>query len=524
MSKGKKLIIFGVIIALLAGAAAGISALRKKGVIPDDESSEESSRIIENSSVQVLDYDPEEIESIKVVNEKATYTLVSSLETEKDESGNNVTTQKWVMAEHPDWELASDAVNNLVGIAKGLRRISVVAEDKNSANLSGFGLAKPVSDITIEYTDGNKVTVSVGDLTPDGFYRYAMISSEKEIYTVYKSVDTYAEYTLTNLRNIVIDSIHSDETLYYLLAEKKDERPIELVYSEKEREGLYDPYHLRFVSPYTAPSAILSGNVMENFASYGTPEIVELIETDTKDFAKYGLAEDDFEYHLKLTTRVEVVDESAASQAAESSSNPPKQYEYHGVDYYFGKEAGDGLIYFREADSADVYTVNADVMDTYSFVPFDYLQKLLYLFPIDSLDSFSFTAKRTPDAKYETHTGSVLRQDEADVDSAEDSSAKRLEVYYFDDILTDEDLFKDIYQLLIGIRFDYEILDETPAYDPNDKITIQYHPLEGKTVTVELYRLSDLYYVTQFGDTWMACNMQQIKTLWEKTDLALAEE
>ena len=118
----------------------------------------------------------------------------------------------------------------------------------------------------------------------------------------------------------------------------------------------------------------------------------------------------------------------------------------------------------------------------------------------------------------------MLRQDEADVDSAEDSSAKRLEVYYFDDILTDEDLFKDIYQLLIGIRFDYEILDETPAYDPNDKITIQYHPLEGKTVTVELYRLSDLYYVTQFGDTWMACNMQQIKTLWEKTDLALAEE
>ena len=89
---------------------------------------------------------------------------------------------------------------------------------------------------------------------------------------------------------------------------------------------------------------------------------------------------------------------------------------------------------------------------------------------------------------------------------------------------TFEDLFKDIYQLLIGIRLDYEILDEKPAYDPNDKITIKYTSVGGKTVTVELYRLSDLYYVTPYGDTWMACNMQQIKTLWEKTDLALAEE
>ena len=220
---------------------------------------------------------------------------------------------------------------------------------------------------------------------------------------------------------------------------------------------------------------------------------------------------------------MEVQTDSSAAQS-ESSVKAEKTYEYHDVDYYFGTDAGDGLIYFRQGDSTDVYTVDSSVLKSYSFEPFDYLQHLLYLFPINDLESFSFTAKRTPDAAYEMHKGSVLRQDEADVASTEDSSAKRLEVYYFDEILTDEDLFKDIYQLLIGIRLDYEILDEKPAYDPNDKITIKYTSVGGKTVTVELYRLSDLYYVTPYGDTWMACNMQQIKTLWEKTDLALAEE
>ena len=523
MSKGKKLLIFGIIIVLIAGATAGISILRDRGVIPDPESSEESSVHFESSSTQILDYDAEDIESIKVKNTAAAYTLVSSTATEKDSSGNSVSVQKWTMTEHPDWELSTDAVKNLVGIATGLRQVAIVAEDKSTANLAGFGLASPVANVTITYSDGREVTLSVGDTTPDGIYRYAMLSTLNEIFTVYKSVDTYAEYTLTNLRNIVINAIHTDETLYYLFAQKKDERPIEIEYSKDERENIYDPSYLRFISPYTWDSAIVSGNIPENFTKYETPTISELIESEAADLAKYCLAEDNFEYHLKLTTRMEVQTDSSAAQT-ESSVKAEKTYEYHDVDYYFGTDAGDGLIYFRQGDSTDVYTVDSSVLKSYSFEPFDYLQHLLYLFPINDLDSFSFTAKRTPDAAYETHKGSVLRQDEADVASTEDSSAKRLEVYYFDEILTDEDLFKDIYQLLIGIRLDYEILDEKPAYDPNDKITIKYTSVGGKTVTVELYRLSDLYYVTPYGDTWMACNMQQIKTLWEKTDLALAEE
>lgn len=57
MSKGKKLLIFGLIIVLIAGATAGISLLRDKGVIPDPESSEESSMQFESSSTQILEYD-----------------------------------------------------------------------------------------------------------------------------------------------------------------------------------------------------------------------------------------------------------------------------------------------------------------------------------------------------------------------------------------------------------------------------------------------------------------------------------
>lgn len=48
-----------------------------------------------------------------------------------------------------------------------------------------------------------------------------MLSDRDGVFTVYKSVATYAGYDLTNLRSITIEQINVEEELTYLLLEKK---------------------------------------------------------------------------------------------------------------------------------------------------------------------------------------------------------------------------------------------------------------------------------------------------------------
>ena len=171
------------------------------------------------------------------------------------------------------------------------------------------------------------------------------------------------------------------------------------------------------------------------------------------------------------------------------------------------------MIYFREGSSKDVYTVAASSLDCYDFEPFEYLQKLVFIYNIQEMDGFKVTGT----AEGQSYEGRILRQDESEISSTEESSAERLEVYYLNDQLVDGSAFRTQYQKVIGIMMDYEITPEegTPDYDENDKITMEYYFLDGTTHTVEFYRLNEFYYVTPWGDSWMACNASQIDLMWE---------
>ena len=255
------------------------------------------------------------------------------------------------------------------------------------------------------------------------------------------------------------------------------------------------------------------------FAEYASVSIEKLVEAGAKDLDQYGLGDESFEHHVKVTTRAEVEDSSSADSSA---AEVKKTYEYHTADYYFGKSASDdgSLIYFRQGGSSDVYTVAASSLDCFNFNAFDYLQKLVFLYNIQDVDSYRVSGT-AGDHHYEA---SILRQDEAEVSSTEESSAERLQVFYLNGKLVDESAFKKQYQRIIGLAIDYEITAEegTPAYDAKDKITVEYQFTDGSAHSVEFYRLNEFYYVTPWGDSWMACNAKQFDDMW--TGFAALEE
>lgn len=506
MSKGKKLLIYGAVLLILIAAVVVIGVLQDNGVMPGGDSSVEESSLITASSDYLLQHDKTEIATITVKNDEAEYTLVSELTKAEDSSGT--VTQNWTLKEYKDWELTSSSISSLATIGYNLVAVKTVAEDKEAVDLANFGLDDPLADVTIVYTDGSEATVSIGDTTPDGSYRYAVVSNQPGVYTVYKSIATYAQYDLTTLRSITINQIATDETLEYVYLHQKDKRPIELAAWEEgeKHEGIYDMSSLKMLQPYADwDASIVSGNIHDMYAAWPTISIQKLIEPEAKDLEKYGLSEDNYEYHVNIITSAEYT-----TGEKDADGNEIMRTEMHEIDYYFGLETEDGMIYFRQADSNDVYTVSAVTVDSYDFDAFEYLQKLVFLQNIDLLDSYTVTST-AQDLTYEC---SILRQDESEVSSTEESSAKRLEVHYLDGKLVDGSAFRTHYQKVIGIAMDYEIM-ETPEYDKSDKITFVYNFTDGTSRTIEFYRLDEWYYVTPWGETWMACGTDQFDLMWE---------
>ena len=139
---------------------------------------------------------------------------------------------------------------------------------------------------------------------------------------IYKSVATYAGYDLTNLRSITIEQLTVEEELSYLFLQEKGSRPIaiELRDEDDTNEKIYDSSAFKMLQPYYWYAAVVSGNVGDMFAEYTSVSIEKLVESDAEDLDQYGLGEESFEHHVKLTTRAEVDSDADESSSEDSLS------------------------------------------------------------------------------------------------------------------------------------------------------------------------------------------------------------
>jgi hypothetical protein len=460
---------------VLVGAIIGVVAYNnyQASLEPEEES---SSIVLKN----FFEYDTEDIASINLVTSSDSITLVPG-----DYSADG--TLKWVLEDHTDWSL-KNTYTSLVSMAKLFQVYKEIDTGVDEARLADFGLDNPSSIFTVNLKDGTSSQVYIGNRSTDGEYAYCMLPGDDTVYACNSTYATYGSYTKEYLRLASITSLDTDADLYSIFVQQKGEKAIEIRYTgddkadDSDSSDAYSSYitsSYEFVQPYDGEVvSVIQGLASSYFANLTTPEYIETIEVTCTDFDQYGLG-DEPEYRETIVTRTEESDGT---------------YTYATTDYLFGYTYGDGAyIYFREAGSDFVMGVDATCLDVRQFTPFYYVNKLVFLESINNISSGTISYEG------ETHNFSVKRSDA--------SSDEDLATYRFDGELIDDETILAMYRLFISIAPDYEILDQVPDYDENEKLefTVTYN--DGQEQTITYYRLSEFYYVTQVEDNiWFACS------------------
>ncbi len=534
MSRGKKLILLVVLLVVSIAAYVIVATIQKnKPEEVNNDGEEVESDPIHSGYGNVFEFSEEDVRTIRIENANGAFSI--------NRTPDNPTDPEfpWTIEGHEDWMLDHSQVNSTVDICTSLFANRVADEDAeaNERNLEDFGLKDPLSTITVTFNDGKELTIHVGNKTVDGKFYYGMVDGDKAIYTLGRNAGNTGDFTARTLhfvQNLAINKENSE--LYYLLIENETGRNTEVNYvgisDKKDTMDYYNPgtrtlsYGENFA--YDRP-LFVSGNLDTIFQAM--PDSIQptiQIADHAKDLDQYGLGETPV-HHVVLTYRVQMSEDelSQISDAIESGYDVAVSlddfvydeemgatYYYVTNEYFFGQtytaEDGTEMVYFRYADSDDVYAIEKSLMDQFDFEPYMYVQRTLYMNNIKNVKTMKVTIDGT------VHNIEIKRG-EATVD--EEGNEQQDVVYKIDGKLIEEEAFKNLYKALIGIMSDYEIYNEKPEIDEDHSIAIDYVFLDDTTYSITFYQISEFYYVTQVkDDAWFACAYTQFDLIRTKMD------
>ena len=540
MKRSKKLILMCVALVLVIVGYSVTSIILKNRPV---EESKDGQEVESDSSYEgyghVLDFTTDDVASIHITNALDDFTINYTEEKENDPDFH------WTIEGHEEWTLDHTSVNNTIELATSLFANRMADPDAvaNERNLEDFGLAEPISTISVTFKDGTGETIYVGNKTADGMYYYGMVEGDNAIYTLGRNAGNTGSFTTRNLRFINSLDIHKDSSeIYYLLIENADGRNTEITYAGINDTGDTLEYYnagvmkLSYGGDFAYDKQFfVTGNLADMFSAM--PDTIlpeEQIEDHATDLDQYGLGEKPV-HRVVLTFRTEIT-ESEMSQYLEAieagydttltaddfvlDEETGYHYLYTTNEYTFGNEYtnedGKAMVYFRFSKSNDVLGVPKSEVDKFVFDPYLYVQRVLYMNNIDNVASMKVTIKG------EEHNLEFKRGEEK-VD--EDGNTTRDEVFKIDGQLIEEKAFRTFYTKCIGVMSDYEIYGEDPEIDKEDCFKIEFVFLDGSTHEITYYRTSDFYYVTEVGEkTWFACSYTQFQDIIDQLDVCMNGE
>ena len=240
-SKNKKPLIIAVVVVVLLACLVGLFFLIKS-VVPDadndttaptyptDENGEQYATDLKGNKIksekdangniitagveELINHVPADIKTVKVSNEYGNFEILSETPTEisTDESGKQQVTTKetvYTLKDYEDAPLETGMADAVANDAAAVTTTNIV--DITGANLSDYGLEKPVATAEVTFNNKNKRTISVGNSAPDNAGTYIQVDGDKAIYLVdSESVDSFL-YKKTSFLNKVITSASENE-------------------------------------------------------------------------------------------------------------------------------------------------------------------------------------------------------------------------------------------------------------------------------------------------------------------------
>lgn len=185
------LIIGAAIVIVLAGLVALLLLL------PEDTGDTTSSGTSSSEVVTLIEEDVENLESVVIRNTEDEYTIESV--------GESI----WRIKAIQDFTPVASKYDSTLEDVCSLRANKMVVE--NCEDLSQFGFDEPTASMELTFTNGNTYALTVGDLSPDGTYRYVIWTGESTVYAVSKSNISCLELTRYDYLDTSIIPTYTDE-------------------------------------------------------------------------------------------------------------------------------------------------------------------------------------------------------------------------------------------------------------------------------------------------------------------------
>lgn len=174
MSKTTKGLIAGIaVLVLLGGGLTAAMLLRDEGDDLPENSNSSSGNVQATESQEMISLNESLAEDLTQVEIKGKETFTMFRVSEKTEEESAVYSIKGM----EDLPLSNNLLSTLANNASELYAHDLVEE--NAADLEKYGLAKPDAQITMQYEDGTKFSMSIGMESPlDNVYTYALVGDD----------------------------------------------------------------------------------------------------------------------------------------------------------------------------------------------------------------------------------------------------------------------------------------------------------------------------------------------------------
>lgn len=432
-----------------------------------------------NVNLELAKLDTTLINSIRLINQATDMKLILK---------NSV----WSFEAEPERPINQEKVIDLLNLAAVVKADQLIMEKPEDP--AEYGLSEPAIYFEAVQSDGKSLRISIGDkaITGDGYY--AQVNDSDTVYLLDSSYGTRMAYSDLDMTAIENAPVFDAKSIYHILVEKKEGNNFELRYDtantvDQTGSGMFPWVVLQpYEEGYSADSTKVS-DLLPNYASF---KFLQNVNYSGSNPEQYGLEEPAtaitvgyYEYYTETLDKPET-DPNTGQEITEKTYYDLKSYKI-----YVGNRDDEENYYVRPEGSNSIYTMKAEAIDKMLQTnPFSILSSFIIIPNIETVDKIEIIIDGQP------YTMEIKRETIKNDDGKEEKKA----IYYYNGKEAEEDVFKDVYQVMIGAGYDQEIRETVDETKFKPTLSITYHLTNGNSMTSSYMPYNDSFYVVKTQD------------------------
>lgn len=386
-----------------------------------------------------------------------------------------------------------DNIRNMLSLVDQVKAKRLV--DENPEDLEQFGLVTPYASLEVEQSDGKTLNLILGNEVSGGQGYYGKIKGNDGVYILPNIYKTHLSHSDSQMTYIESGPSITANNIYHIEVLQREGEDFELIY---DPDSLYHKVGnpmlaWAILKPYDDVYTADSSKVSEILPNYAKFNFVSCIEYQAKELNKYGLEDPSasvlVEYYEQYSIPLEepITDPDTGAEITEENVTEERSFKIYvgdkndSGDYYVRKD-GDKAVYTMKFESVD------DMLNVDAFSIFSTFISIHNIATVDRIHIDIPGKSYTMEIKRETF---INEEDEEEVK----------ENYYYNGNLVEEDVFKDVYQDIIGAKYDTQLKEPVSAEGLEPILTISFYLDTGETYTTNYYPYDESFYLVENSST-----------------------